>query len=82
MSSLADAPNLVGFFSYSREDDEDSGGKLSKLKSAFKRNCAANSVAPRQISDYQDKQSRTASCGKTKSSRPSKSTCRDTLGCS
>ena len=55
MSSLADAPNLVGFFSYSREDDEDCGGKLSKLESAFKRNCAANSVASRQISDYQDK---------------------------
>ena len=32
MSSLADAPDLVGFFSYSREDDEDSGGKLSKLR--------------------------------------------------
>jgi TIR domain len=32
MSSLADAPDLVGFFSYSREDDDDSGGKLSKLR--------------------------------------------------
>jgi hypothetical protein len=32
MSSLADTPDLVGFFSYSREDDEDSGGKLSKLR--------------------------------------------------
>jgi hypothetical protein len=32
MSSLADAPDLVGFFSYPREDDEDSGGKLSKLR--------------------------------------------------
>jgi hypothetical protein len=32
MSSLADAPDLVGFFSYSREDDEDSGGRLSKLR--------------------------------------------------
>jgi TIR domain len=32
MSSLADAPDLVGFFIYSREDDEDSGGKLSKLR--------------------------------------------------
>ena len=32
MSSLAEAPDLVGFFSYSREDDEDSGGKLSKLR--------------------------------------------------
>ena len=32
MSSLAELPALVGFFSYSREDDEDSGGKLSKLR--------------------------------------------------
>jgi len=32
MFSLADAPDLVGFFSYSREDDEGSGGKLSKLR--------------------------------------------------
>ena len=29
MASLADAPDLVGLFSYSREDDEGSGGKLS-----------------------------------------------------
>src|SRR5262245_42298842 len=32
ISSLADAPDLVGFFSYTREDDEGSGGKLSKLR--------------------------------------------------
>jgi hypothetical protein len=32
MSSLADAPDLVGFFSYSREDDEGSFGRLSKLR--------------------------------------------------
>jgi len=32
MSSLAELPELVGFFSYSREDDEDSGGRLSKLR--------------------------------------------------
>ena len=32
MASLADACHLVGFFSYSREDDEGSGGKLSKLR--------------------------------------------------
>jgi hypothetical protein len=29
--SLADLPELVGFFSYSREDDEDSHGGLSRL---------------------------------------------------
>src|SRR6516164_6931649 len=32
MASLADVPDLVGFFSYSREDDEGSGGRLSKLR--------------------------------------------------
>src|SRR6516225_2856239 len=32
MSSLADLPELVGFFSYSREDDEDSQGRLSALR--------------------------------------------------
>jgi hypothetical protein len=32
MSSLADLPLLAGFFSYSREDDEDSGGRLSQLR--------------------------------------------------
>jgi hypothetical protein len=32
MASLADAPKLVGFFSYSREDDEGSKGKLSTLR--------------------------------------------------
>src|SRR5262249_20489965 len=32
MSSLADGPDLVGFFSYSREDDDDSDGALSKMR--------------------------------------------------
>jgi len=32
MSSLAEIPELVGFFSYSREDDEDSHGALSALR--------------------------------------------------
>jgi formylglycine-generating enzyme required for sulfatase activity len=33
MASLADLPEVVGFFSYSREDDEDSHGHLSALRS-------------------------------------------------
>ncbi|MGO9132811.1 MAG: toll/interleukin-1 receptor domain-containing protein, partial [Methylovirgula sp.] len=37
MSSLADLPELVGFFSYSRQDDEDSGGALSKLRDKIAR---------------------------------------------
>jgi TIR domain len=32
MSSLAELPELVGFFSYSRRDDEHSGGALSRLR--------------------------------------------------
>lgn len=32
MSSLADLPEIVGFFSYSREDDSDSHGSLSALR--------------------------------------------------
>src|SRR5580704_14272779 len=32
MSSLADLPELIGFFSYSREDDEGSHGALSALR--------------------------------------------------
>src|ERR1700719_2800013 len=32
MSSLAELPDLVGFFSYSRRDDEDSQGALSRLR--------------------------------------------------
>jgi S1-C subfamily serine protease len=37
MSSLADLPELVGFFSYSREDDEDSHGALSALRERIQR---------------------------------------------
>jgi hypothetical protein len=32
MLSLADRPELIGFFSYAREDDEGSAGALSKLR--------------------------------------------------
>jgi len=37
MSSLANLPELVGFFSYSREDDEDSLGALSALRDRIQR---------------------------------------------
>jgi hypothetical protein len=33
MSSLAELPDLVGFFSYSRRDDENAQGALSRLRS-------------------------------------------------
>jgi hypothetical protein len=37
MSSLADLPELIGFFSYSRDDDEDSNGALSALRERIQR---------------------------------------------
>ena len=40
MSSLAELPELVGFFSYSREDDEDSRGSLSAFRDAVGRELA------------------------------------------
>jgi hypothetical protein len=41
MSSLADLPELIGFFSYSREDDEDSRGSLSALRDGIQRELSA-----------------------------------------
>jgi hypothetical protein len=41
MSSLADLPELVGFFSYSREDDEAFAGALSVLRDAIQRELSA-----------------------------------------
>ena len=37
MPSLADSPELVGFFSYSRDDDADSNGALSALRDRIQR---------------------------------------------
>jgi hypothetical protein len=41
MSSLADLPEIVGFFSYSRDDDEDFGRQLSSLRDAIQKELAA-----------------------------------------
>ena len=41
MSSLAELPELVGFFSYSREDDEAFRGMLSALRDAIQRELSA-----------------------------------------
>lgn len=41
MSSLADLPEIVGFFSYSREDDEAFEGALSALRNAIQRELSA-----------------------------------------
>jgi hypothetical protein len=37
MSPLTDLPELIGFFSYSRDDDEDSNGALSALRDRIQR---------------------------------------------
>ncbi len=41
MASLAQLPELVGFFSYSREDDEAFRGALSALRDAIQRDLSA-----------------------------------------
>jgi hypothetical protein len=41
MSSLADIPELIGFFSYSREDDQGSRGALSALRDAIQSELSA-----------------------------------------
>ncbi len=41
MSTLAEVPELIGFFSYSREDDEGSKGSLSALRDAIQAELSA-----------------------------------------
>jgi hypothetical protein len=41
MSSLADLPEVIGFFSYSREDDEAFEGTLSALSDGIQRELSA-----------------------------------------
>ena len=52
MASLADTPDLVGFFSYSREDDEGSGGRLSKLRERIQEELRAQLGRTKRTSDY------------------------------
>jgi TIR domain len=54
MLPLAKLPNLVGFFSYSREDDEGSDGALSKLRGQIQRELRAQ--LGRSIMLWQDKE--------------------------
>jgi hypothetical protein len=37
MPSLAELPEIIGFFSYSREDDEAEGGGISELRERIER---------------------------------------------
>ena len=47
MSLLGERPELVGFFSYSREDDEDSRGRLSTLRDRIQRELRSQLGRPR-----------------------------------
>jgi hypothetical protein len=54
MLVLADLKELVGFFSYSREDDEDFGNSLSSLRDRLQRNLSAQ--LGRSVRLWQDKE--------------------------
>jgi uncharacterized protein YllA (UPF0747 family) len=41
MSSLADLPEIIGFFTYSREDDESFKSRLSGLREAIQHELSA-----------------------------------------
>jgi TIR domain len=57
MSSLADLPELVGFFSYSREDDNDALGALSALRERIQRELRSQlGRQPRTFRLWQDKE--------------------------
>jgi len=57
MPSLADHQELVGFFSYSRDDDEDSQGALSALRDRIQRELRGQlGRSPREFRLWQDKQ--------------------------
>ena len=49
MSSLADLPEVIGFFGYSRKDDEAFEGTLSALRDGIQRELSALEVALRPI---------------------------------
>ena len=54
---LTDLPELVGFFSYSREDDEDSHGALSALRDRIQRELRGQlGRTRRQLRLWQDKE--------------------------
>ena len=56
MPSLAERAELIGFFSYSREDDEDSNGALSALRDRIQRELRGQlGRSPRDFRLWQDK---------------------------
>ena len=57
MASLAQLPNVVGFFSYSREDDEAFRGSLSHLCNAIERELGAGlGLSKRNFRLWQDQE--------------------------
>src|SRR5215470_15790647 len=57
MARLADLPELVGFFSYSRDDDEAFGGTLSVLRDAIQRELGAQlGRSKKTLRLFQDKE--------------------------
>ena len=57
MRSLADTTEIVGFFSYSREDDEDSNGTLSLLRERIQRELRGQlGKSAREFRLWQDKE--------------------------
>ncbi|MBV9290474.1 MAG: toll/interleukin-1 receptor domain-containing protein, partial [Hyphomicrobiales bacterium] len=57
MSSLAELPEIIGFFSYSREDDEDFSAQLSSLRDAIQKELrAALGRTRRDFHLWQDQQ--------------------------
>lgn len=54
---LIDLPELVGFFSYSREDDDDAAGRLTALRDAIQRELRGQlGRSRRQLRLWQDKE--------------------------
>ena len=54
---LTDLPELVGFFSYSREDDDDAAGRLTALRDAIQRELRGQlGRTRRQLRLWQDKE--------------------------
>lgn len=57
LSALTDLTEIVGFFSYSREDDDDSRGALSALRDAIQRELRAQlGRSRRELRLWQDKE--------------------------
>ena len=73
MTSLADLPELIGFFSYSRDDDQDSNNALSTIRALIQNELRARLGRSRQsLRLWQDQEALAqAHCGRARSTPPS-----------